>query len=124
MTTRTTPSARTRFSGRTALVTGGKLRHRPRHRARARRRGRARRRRRAHRGPLDETVTLIEERGGKALSVTADVSRAADWQALVAAAVDRFGSLDVAVNNAGVFRGGTPWPTSRKRTGTRSSTRT
>ncbi|WP_369246439.1 SDR family NAD(P)-dependent oxidoreductase [Streptomyces sp. R41] len=58
--------------------------------------------------PLDETVALIEERGGKALAVTADVSRAADWQTLVAATVDRFGSLDVAVNNAGVFRGGQP----------------
>ena len=29
-------------------------------------------------------------------------------QVVVAAAVDRFGSLDVAVNNAGVFRGGQP----------------
>ncbi|MET7699766.1 MULTISPECIES: SDR family NAD(P)-dependent oxidoreductase [unclassified Streptomyces] len=58
--------------------------------------------------PLDETVRLIEEHGGKALAVTADVSRPADAQALVRAAVDRFGSLDVAVNNAGVFRGGRP----------------
>ncbi|MFF1447360.1 SDR family NAD(P)-dependent oxidoreductase [Streptomyces sp. NPDC058274] len=58
--------------------------------------------------PLDETVALIEEHGGKALAVTADVSRAADAQALVRAAVDHFGSLDVAVNNAGVFRGGAP----------------
>ncbi len=58
--------------------------------------------------PLDETVTRIEAMGGKALAVTADVSRAADAQALVAAAVDHFGSLDVAVNNAGVFRGGAP----------------
>ncbi|MGW4272558.1 SDR family NAD(P)-dependent oxidoreductase [Streptomyces seoulensis] len=58
------------------------------------------------REPLEETVALIEERGGKALAVTADVSRAADAEALVAAAVDRFGSLDVAVNNAGIFRGG------------------
>lgn len=60
------------------------------------------------REPLDETVALIEERGGKALAVTADVSNAADARALVQAAVDRFGSLDVAVNNAGVFRGGQP----------------
>ncbi|MFB7505230.1 SDR family NAD(P)-dependent oxidoreductase [Streptomyces broussonetiae] len=58
--------------------------------------------------PLDETVRLIEGQGGKALAVSADVSRAADAQALVRAAVDRFGSLDVAVNNAGVFRGGQP----------------
>ncbi len=60
------------------------------------------------REPLDETVALIEEAGGKALAVTADVSRADDVQALVDAAVDHFGSLDVAVNNAGVFRGGAP----------------
>ncbi|MEU0038560.1 glucose 1-dehydrogenase [Streptomyces sp. NPDC006333] len=58
--------------------------------------------------PLDETVALIEARGGKALAVPADVSRAADWRDLVGAAVDRFGSLDVAVNNAAVFHGGTP----------------
>jgi NAD(P)-dependent dehydrogenase (short-subunit alcohol dehydrogenase family) len=60
------------------------------------------------REPLDETVALVEEAGGKALAVTADVSRAADVQEVVDAAVDRFGSLDVAVNNAGVFRGGSP----------------
>jgi NAD(P)-dependent dehydrogenase (short-subunit alcohol dehydrogenase family) len=60
------------------------------------------------RAPLDETVALIERAGGKALAVTADVSRAADVQAVVDAVVDRFGSLDVAVNNAGVFRGGSP----------------
>ncbi|MGW3118445.1 SDR family NAD(P)-dependent oxidoreductase [Streptomyces sp. NPDC001107] len=58
------------------------------------------------REPLDETVRLIEDQGGKALAVTADVSAAADNQALVEAAVEAFGSLDVAVNNAGVFRGG------------------
>lgn len=57
---------------------------------------------------LDETVALIEARGAKALAVTADVSRSAEVHALVEAAVDRFGSLDVAVNNAAVFHGGTP----------------
>ncbi|MET9965794.1 glucose 1-dehydrogenase [Streptomyces sp. NPDC006356] len=60
------------------------------------------------REPLAETVRLIEEAGGKALAVTADVTRADGVQAVVDAAVDRFGSLDVAVNNAGVFRGGQP----------------
>lgn len=58
--------------------------------------------------PLEETVSLIERAGGKALAVTADVSRAADVQAVTDAVVDHFGSLDVAVNNAGVFRGGQP----------------
>ncbi|AZQ34587.1 glucose 1-dehydrogenase [Streptomyces cyaneochromogenes] len=60
------------------------------------------------REPLDETMALIEEAGGKALAVTADVTAADEIQAVVDAAVDRFGTLDVAVNNAGVFRGGAP----------------
>ncbi|MEU2749344.1 glucose 1-dehydrogenase [Streptomyces collinus] len=60
------------------------------------------------REPLEETVESIEAAGGKALAVTADVARAADVEAAVAAAVEHFGSLDVAVNNAGVFRGGAP----------------
>ncbi|MEU3728299.1 glucose 1-dehydrogenase [Streptomyces sp. NPDC033538] len=58
--------------------------------------------------PLDETVALIEAAGGKALAVTADVTRSADVRAVVEAAVQHFGSLDVAVNNAGVFHGGSP----------------
>lgn len=64
------------------------------------------------REPLDETVALIEAGaragGGKAFAVTADVSKAVDARALVQAAVDRYGSLDVAVNSAGIFRGGQP----------------
>ncbi|WP_069759098.1 SDR family NAD(P)-dependent oxidoreductase [Streptomyces sp. LUP47B] len=60
------------------------------------------------REPLAETVRLIEEAGGKALMVTGDVARDTEIRAVVHAAVDRFGSLDVAVNNAGVFRGGQP----------------
>ncbi|MFC7305671.1 SDR family NAD(P)-dependent oxidoreductase [Streptomyces monticola] len=59
-------------------------------------------------GPLKETVGLIEERGGSAFAVTADVSRAEEIEAAVRAAVDRFGALDVAVNNAGVLRAGAP----------------
>ncbi|MEU3830133.1 glucose 1-dehydrogenase [Streptomyces sp. SID161] len=95
-----------RFSGRTALVTGagsgigrGTALALAREGARVVVAGR-------RREPLDETVALIEDAGGKGLAVTADVSRAADVRALVAAAVDRFGSLDVAVNNAGVLQGG------------------
>ncbi|MFD2082705.1 NAD(P)-dependent dehydrogenase, short-chain alcohol dehydrogenase family [Actinopolymorpha cephalotaxi] len=59
--------------------------------------------------PLEETVALIEHAGGdhgKAMTFPADVSSAVDATVLVQAAVDTFGSLDVAVNNAGVLRGG------------------
>ncbi|KOV67923.1 SDR family NAD(P)-dependent oxidoreductase [Streptomyces sp. MMG1121] len=106
--TTTTPGPRTRFTGRTALVTGAGSGI-----------GRAVALAFAAEGaqvvvagrrpePLAQTVRLIEEQGGKALAVSADVSRAADIDAVVRATVDHFGALDVAVNNAGVFRGGRP----------------
>ncbi|MFE4257785.1 SDR family NAD(P)-dependent oxidoreductase [Streptomyces sp. NPDC056883] len=55
--------------------------------------------------PLDATVELIEKEGGRAVAVTADVTRAEDVRAMVRRTVEHFGSLDVAVNNAGVLRG-------------------
>ncbi|MFD3581780.1 SDR family NAD(P)-dependent oxidoreductase [Streptomyces sp. NPDC058683] len=101
-------AARDRFAGRTALVTGaGSGIGRAVALAFAAEGARvvvAGRREQ----PLKETVALIEERGGEALAVPADVSRAGGAEALVAAAVEHFGSLDVAVNNAGIFRGGAP----------------
>jgi cyclopentanol dehydrogenase len=48
----------------------------------------------------------ITGKGGQALFVGLDVTREADWQRAVAAAVSRFGKLDVLVNNAGVGGGG------------------
>ncbi|MBT2492391.1 glucose 1-dehydrogenase [Streptomyces sp. ISL-96] len=59
---------------------------------------------------LDETVALAQRAGcgGDAVAITADVSRSEDVRALVRESVERFGSLDAAVNNAGVFRGGAP----------------
>lgn len=58
--------------------------------------------------PLEETRALIAAAGGDSLVVTADVSRADEVRALVRTTVEHFGRLDVAVNNAGIFRGGTP----------------
>jgi NAD(P)-dependent dehydrogenase (short-subunit alcohol dehydrogenase family) len=55
---------------------------------------------------LEETVALAGKAGGTAVARVADVSRAADVEALVRGVAEEFGSLDVAVNNAGVFRGG------------------
>jgi 3-oxoacyl-[acyl-carrier protein] reductase len=54
------------------------------------------------------TAQAIEAAGGDALPVVADVSRAADNEAAVAAAVARWGRLDVFFANAGVPQ----WPTS------------
>jgi len=43
----------------------------------------------------------IRKAGGAAQFVKADVTRGADWAALVAAAQTKFGGLDIVVNNAG-----------------------
>ncbi|MFE5731336.1 SDR family NAD(P)-dependent oxidoreductase [Streptomyces sp. NPDC056528] len=55
---------------------------------------------------LEETVALVGAAGGTAAAVTADVTDAASTRELVRRAVELFGGLDVAVNNAGIFRGG------------------
>ena len=50
----------------------------------------------------EETVRCIEERGGEATFVRADVTHNADVAALVARAVEVYGRLDYAHNNAGI----------------------
>lgn len=55
-----------------------------------------------------ETVDLIEAAGGEARFVSADVSKPQEVQAMVRAAVETYGGLDCAVNNAVHFYGRTP----------------
>jgi NAD(P)-dependent dehydrogenase (short-subunit alcohol dehydrogenase family) len=50
----------------------------------------------------EETVRLIQQHGGEAVFVKADVARAAEVEALVARAVQTYGRLDCAHNNAGI----------------------
>jgi NAD(P)-dependent dehydrogenase (short-subunit alcohol dehydrogenase family) len=50
-----------------------------------------------------ETVELIEQAGGTGLFVRTDVSVASEVEGLVKTAVDSFGSMHVAFNNAGVL---------------------
>ena len=50
----------------------------------------------------EETVRIITSEGGKASAFTADVSRAADVEAMVAACLKAFGRIDVLDNNVGI----------------------
>jgi short-subunit dehydrogenase len=52
-------------------------------------------------GQLDAAADDIRRLGGRALAIAGDVTRADDMEALVNAAVDRFGRLDVMICNAG-----------------------
>ena len=45
----------------------------------------------------------VEDVGGEVLAVAADVSKGADVERLVGESVDRFGKIDVLVNNAGLL---------------------
>jgi NAD(P)-dependent dehydrogenase (short-subunit alcohol dehydrogenase family) len=49
-----------------------------------------------------ETARLVEEAGGRALAIRCDVSRAEEVKAALDKAVEAFGRLDYAFNNAGV----------------------
>lgn len=51
---------------------------------------------------LDSLVSEIEAGGGRAAAIKTDVSRAEDVERMVAHAIDTYGRLDYAVNNAGI----------------------
>jgi NAD(P)-dependent dehydrogenase (short-subunit alcohol dehydrogenase family) len=50
-----------------------------------------------------ETVHAVEEVGGEAIFVKTDVSKQEECDAMAKAAVDRFGAIDILVNNAAIF---------------------
>ncbi len=54
-----------------------------------------------------QTVHMITENGGEAIGLRVDVTRAAEVEALISKAVDTYGRLDCAHNNAGIL--GTPF---------------
>jgi 3-oxoacyl-[acyl-carrier protein] reductase len=51
----------------------------------------------------DAVVAAITKAGGKAVAVGGDVSKAADAQGIVDAAIKNYGRLDILVNNSGVY---------------------
>jgi 3-oxoacyl-[acyl-carrier protein] reductase len=54
---------------------------------------------------LDETVKAIQDQGGHALAVQADVSDEADVLRLVRQTLDAYGRIDILINNAGIGGG-------------------
>jgi citronellol/citronellal dehydrogenase len=53
-------------------------------------------------GTIDDTVRRIEDAGGEAIAVPANLARDEDVDAMVAATLDAFGGVDVLVNNAAI----------------------
>lgn len=58
----------------------------------------------------DRIVGEIVAAGGKAVAIQANVSKESDIQRLVSKAMEAFGSLDILINNAGIY-GATPLET-------------
>jgi 3-oxoacyl-[acyl-carrier protein] reductase len=52
----------------------------------------------------DAVVAAITKAGGKALAAGGDVSKPAEAQGIIDAAVKKFGRLDILVNNSGVYQ--------------------
>jgi NAD(P)-dependent dehydrogenase (short-subunit alcohol dehydrogenase family) len=60
-------------------------------------------------GPLEDTAEQLRAGGADVFAVTADVSVASDVERIGTAAMDLFGAVHVACNNAGVSGGGLSW---------------
>lgn len=105
------PTARGDLAGRVAIVTGGGSRTEGIGNGRAAsvllaRRGAAVLVTDVEVAAAADTVAMIKAEGGQALEFRADVSVPADCEAAVAAAVERWGRVDILVNNVGI--GGPP----------------
>lgn len=57
-------------------------------------------------GPLEEVAAAIREAGGEVLPVSTDISKKGDADKLVATAIEKYGKIDILINNAGVLEEG------------------
>ncbi|MBD3920333.1 SDR family oxidoreductase [Paenibacillus sp. PR3] len=55
------------------------------------------------RGKADEVVKTIEQFGGQAVAIQADVSKVSEVEVLFSETLERFGRVDILVNNAGIM---------------------
>lgn len=54
-------------------------------------------------GKADEAVNMIEQAGGEAAAIRADMSSVSEVEMLFTKTLERFGRLDILVNNAGIM---------------------
>lgn len=59
--------------------------------------------------PCTETVANVQDAGGEILEVTTDVSSEPSTQVMAAQALERFGRIDILVNNAAILTKPTPF---------------
>src|ERR1700759_3037706 len=55
-------------------------------------------------GPADDVVGEIVSAGGQAVASTDSVATAAGGKAIIDAALDRYGRIDILIHNAGILR--------------------
>ena len=66
------------------------------------------------RGPADEVVREIEKQGGEAVANPDTVATWEGGRAMVQQALDRWGKIDIVVNNAGILRDRMFWKMSEE----------
>lgn len=54
---------------------------------------------------LEETVQAVRELGGEALAISADIANEQDVDRVVKTTLDKYGQIDILINNAGVYAG-------------------
>lgn len=59
----------------------------------------------------DKTLSMIEENGGKGISLEADVADAKSLKESISKVIEKYGKIDILVNNAGIFDGQETFPT-------------
>ncbi|MCZ8517024.1 SDR family oxidoreductase [Paenibacillus filicis] len=57
----------------------------------------------SNQGKAGEVVKTIEQSGGEAIAIRADVSKVSEVEGLFSETLERFGRLDILVNNAGIM---------------------
>jgi len=57
-------------------------------------------------GPLEEVAAKIREAGGEVLPIVSDISKVEDAQKVVSSVMEKYGKIDILINNAGVLDNG------------------